>query len=235
MARLALGLIETKGLTGAIRATHAATRAGEIAIASAERCESGGITVKIEGEWDTVQAAVEAGARAADEAGELVSMHVIPRPDSAVSSILPYQRFLDRFRPTDSEQDKSKKTKAVPPPRAKTKKPESDRRPATPQVVVPPTPADPSPPIVPAPQPTEIRPVRSEPTLIPIQAPVAAGSTDSSGHEISWQQLEGMAVVKMRKYARALTGLSIQGREISKANKQQLLDAIKELRQSQPE
>lgn len=227
MARLALGLIETTGLTGAIRATHAATRAGEIAIASAERCDSGGVTVKIEGDWDTVQAAVEAGARAADEAGELVSMHVIPRPDSAVSSILPYQRFLDRFSPTGKEVSKAKPARPTAPARAKTRKPDSN-----PTSVIPTAAPQPTPPK--RPEVAQIKPAQTEPSPIAVAAapPVVTKPADISGTQVSIEQLEGMAVVKLRKYARALSGLSIQGREISKANKQQLLDAIKELRQS---
>ncbi len=226
MARLALGLIETTGLTGAIRATHAATRAGEIAIASAERCDSGGVTVKIEGDWDTVQAAVEAGARAADEAGELVSMHVIPRPDSAVSSILPYQRFLDRFSPTGKEVSKAKPARPTAPARAR-KKPEGNPKPVNPTAAPQSTPPN-------RPQVAEIKPVQTEPspTAVAAAPPVVTKPADISGTQVSFEQLEGMAVVKLRKYARALSGLSIQGREISKANKQKLLDAIKELRQS---
>ena len=89
MTRPALGLIETRGLSGAIQATHAATKAGDVVIASAERIEDDRITVKIEGDWAAVQAAVEAGARAAEAEGEMISMHGIPRTDKGGLAILP--------------------------------------------------------------------------------------------------------------------------------------------------
>jgi microcompartment protein CcmL/EutN len=215
MSRPALGLIETEGLTGAIQATHAATRAGEVVIASAERTDAGRITVKIEGDWGAVQAAVEAGARAADQAGELVSMHVIPRPDNAISSILPYRSFIDRYR---SEQVASKPPL---PPKPRLKKARAPKQ--TVATTVRPTPSKPAPaePVKPSVSP---RPLQSEPS-----ASMLAGS------KVEPEQLEAMSVVKLRKYARGMPNLPIQGRQISIANKQQLLKAIQNAGEKQPE
>jgi len=108
MPRSALGLIETSGIDGALRATHAASNSGQVVIVSAEQSTGGRMTVKIEGDWVAVQSAIEAGARAAFVAGELLSMHVIPRPDDGVTPILPYSRFVDRYRPEEQTEPKKK-------------------------------------------------------------------------------------------------------------------------------
>jgi ethanolamine utilization protein EutM len=80
----ALGLIETKGLVGLIEATDAMLKAANVT--QAGRVQVGGafITTLVRGDVGSVRAAVEAGAEAASRVGELVSAHVIPRPDEAV-------------------------------------------------------------------------------------------------------------------------------------------------------
>jgi len=211
MPRSALGLIETSGIDGALRATHAASDSGQVVIVSAEQSTDGRMTVKIEGEWVAVQSAIEAGARAAFVAGELVSMHVIPRPDDGVTPILPYSRFVDRYRP--EEQTKPKKTSvAKPPVRVK-----SVAR--VPRQVEAPVPA------AAARQPEPAPAVKPAPSEGPA-GPGAAAAPDQPTRA----ELEQMAVVKLRHYARAIPGLPIRGRQISKANKQQLLDALASVR-----
>ncbi len=80
----ALGLIETKGLVGVIEATDAMLKAANVTLGG--RISVGGafITTLVRGDVGSVRAAVEAGAEAASRVGELVSAHVIPRPDPAV-------------------------------------------------------------------------------------------------------------------------------------------------------
>ena len=211
MPRLALGLIETSGLDGAIRAMHAASDSGQVIIVSAEQGLGGRMTVKIEGGWNAVQSSVEAGARAAFQAGELVSMHVIPRPDQEVDSILPYSRFVDRFTPEDRPRSVQKIPRLEV--RARTVRPapsgtRSEK--VAPQVEVSSTPPDPVPP-------------KSAPQ-VQAQAPSPAAPT--------WEQLNQMAVVVLRRHARTIPELPIKGREISKANKLQLLEAIKSVRET---
>ena len=82
MAQEALGMIETRGLTAAIEAADAMTKAAEVALVGTEKIGSGLVTVM-------VKAAVEAGTSAASKLGELVATHVIPRPHSDVEKILP--------------------------------------------------------------------------------------------------------------------------------------------------
>jgi ethanolamine utilization protein EutM len=80
----ALGLIETKGLVGMIEATDAMLKAANVNLAGRVQVGGGFVTTLVRGDVGSVRAAVEAGAEAATRVGELVSAHVIPRPDAAV-------------------------------------------------------------------------------------------------------------------------------------------------------
>jgi ethanolamine utilization protein EutM len=80
----ALGLIETKGLVGVIEATDAMLKAASVTLAGRVQVGGGFVTTLVRGDVGSVRAAVEAGAEAASRVGELVSAHVIPRPDPAV-------------------------------------------------------------------------------------------------------------------------------------------------------
>ena len=80
----ALGLIETKGLVGVIEATDAMLKAANVTLAGKVSIGGSFITTMVRGDVGSVRAAVEAGAEAASRVGELVSAHVIPRPDPAV-------------------------------------------------------------------------------------------------------------------------------------------------------
>ena len=80
----ALGLIETKGLVGMIEATDAMLKAANVSIVGRIGIGAAYITTMVRGDVGSVRAAVEAGAESASRVGELVSAHVIPRPDEAV-------------------------------------------------------------------------------------------------------------------------------------------------------
>jgi ethanolamine utilization protein EutM len=80
----ALGLLETKGLVGVIEATDAMLKAANVTLAGRVQVGGGFVTTLVKGDVGSVRAAVEAGAEAASRVGELVSAHVIPRPDPAV-------------------------------------------------------------------------------------------------------------------------------------------------------
>lgn len=84
----ALGMIETKGLVGAIEAADAMTKSANVKLVGYEKIGSGLITVMVRGDVGAVKAAVDAGAVAADKVGEIVSQHVIPRPHSDIESLL---------------------------------------------------------------------------------------------------------------------------------------------------
>ena len=89
MSQIALGMIETRGLVGSIEAADAMVKAAKVALIGKERIGGGYVTVMVRGEVGAVKAATDAGAAAARRVGELVSVHVIPRPHSEVESILP--------------------------------------------------------------------------------------------------------------------------------------------------
>lgn len=89
MSRIALGLIETRGLVGSIEAADAMVKAAKVTLIGKETIGGGYVTVMVRGEVGAVKAATDAGATAAKRVGELVSVHVIPRPHSEVEQILP--------------------------------------------------------------------------------------------------------------------------------------------------
>ncbi|MGL6201442.1 MAG: BMC domain-containing protein [Lachnospiraceae bacterium] len=89
MAKLALGMIETRGLTAAIEASDAMIKSAEVTLIGTEKIGSGLVTVMVRGDVGAVNAAVEAGSAAASRLGELVATHVIPSPHTDVEKILP--------------------------------------------------------------------------------------------------------------------------------------------------
>lgn len=99
MSKHALGLIETNGLIGSIVAADAAAKAAAVVVSSAEVTDAAYLTLRIEGELSAVQAAVDAGAHAAQMAGELISITVIPRPDDGLAPILPNVRYNSKYNP----------------------------------------------------------------------------------------------------------------------------------------
>ncbi len=141
----ALGLVETRGLVGAIEAADAMVKAADVRLTAKEVTVGALVTVQVVGEVAAVKAAVEAGRRAAERVGEIVSVHVIPRPDEAVRTL----QHLDAG-----------------------------------------------------------------------QAPAPPSDNPSSS-------LQGLTVRELRALAREDPGFPLQGREIARATKQQLLDLLK--------
>lgn len=89
MSNEALGMVETKGLVGAVEAADAMVKAANVRLLGKEKVGSGLVTVMVRGDVGAVKASVEAGSSAAKRVGELVSVHVIASPHSDVESILP--------------------------------------------------------------------------------------------------------------------------------------------------
>ncbi|MFQ5676582.1 MAG: BMC domain-containing protein, partial [bacterium] len=89
----ALGLIETRGLIGAIEAADAMVKAAQVQLAGIERTDAALMTVKVVGETGAVQSSVDAGASAASQVGELISAHLIPRPEPGLM-----ESFIQRGR-----------------------------------------------------------------------------------------------------------------------------------------
>ncbi|MCX7626184.1 MAG: BMC domain-containing protein [Candidatus Sumerlaeaceae bacterium] len=82
--RDALGLIETRGYVGLIAATDAAAKAAEVRVVARQKADGGLVTIFLHGDVASVKAAVEAGSRAAQMIGELISAHVIARPAEGI-------------------------------------------------------------------------------------------------------------------------------------------------------
>ena len=205
MSGYALGLIETKGLVGAIEACDAAAKSAQVTIKSAEITDGGLVALKIEGDLAAVRAAVDSGARAAERIGELIAAHVIARPDEG----------LDMMRSPVSFMHKDGSDDSGPP--------------------LPPTDAPPPPPPRPAstgkaktaprPQAPKPKPAPAKPVAPPLPAPSAPPAPGPESTSLA--DLEKMSVVKLRQFARSLENLPIQGRQISMANKTQLIEALK--------
>ena len=89
MQQEALGMVETKGLVSAIEAADTMVKSANVTLVGYEKIGSGLVTVMVRGDVGAVKAATDAGSAAASKVGELVSVHVIPRPHIEVEKILP--------------------------------------------------------------------------------------------------------------------------------------------------
>ena len=89
MSLEALGMVETKGLIGAVEAADAMVKAANVVLVGKEYIGAGYVSVLVRGDVGAVKAATDSGAAAARRVGELVSVHVIPRPHAEVEKILP--------------------------------------------------------------------------------------------------------------------------------------------------
>ena len=94
--QIALGLIETKGLVGSIEAADAMVKAANVKLVGKELVGGGLVTVFVRGDVGAVKAATDAGAAAAQRIGELVSVHVIPRPHADLEEVFPIKMSADK-------------------------------------------------------------------------------------------------------------------------------------------
>ena len=91
MAADALGMVETKGLIGSIEAADAMVKTANVVLVSWQKVDAGLVTALVRGDVGSVKAATDAGAAAARRVGELVSVHVIPRPADGIEKVFPIQ------------------------------------------------------------------------------------------------------------------------------------------------
>ena len=85
----ALGMVETKGFVGAVEAADAMVKAAKVTLVGWEKIGSGYVTAMVRGDVAAVKAATDAGAAAARRVGELIAVHVIPRPHQSLEDVLP--------------------------------------------------------------------------------------------------------------------------------------------------
>lgn len=229
---LALGLIETKGLVAAIEASDAMVKTADVKLLGKERVGGGLVTVLVAGKVDAVKAATDAGAAAAQRVGELLSVHVIPRPDKELLQFYPMlesgytappQKPAPRrrkARPVNVNQevlfgDRPPATQAAQEQKAQeaeAKKPPAEKKPkAAPPAKKPTAKKKPSPP---------------------------AGKKKTGENERSDglpkdpmlpADFQDMNVHQLRKLARHTPGFPIQGREISKAKRGDLIKLFEKL------
>ena len=109
----ALGMIETKGFVGLVEACDAMVKAARVELVGYERIGGGYVTAIVRGDVAAVKAAVEAGARAAEKVGEMVSVHVIPRPSSNVDAVLPLGRMDTKTSSSSKNNSRSSEKNAT--------------------------------------------------------------------------------------------------------------------------
>ena len=186
MADYALGLIETRGLVGAIEAADAMVKAADVVLVGKERTDPAMITVKVVGDTAAVRSAVDAGAAAAQRVGQLVSAHVIPRPAEGIEQLI-YNRGAR------SQEEVESALKGETAPVAEEEVDESE--------VVP-------------------------------EEEYAMPEGLSSEEQKYFSKLDAMTVHELRRFARGVEGLSIYGREISRANKKRLIEELMKSKRS---
>lgn len=189
MLDYALGLIETRGLVSALEAADAMCKSAEVELISKERTGGGLICIKIKGDVAAVKAAVDAGAAAAQRIGDLVSVHVIPRPDEGTEILITSSKKIAK-----QKEEEPKKIAAKPIKR--TVKPPNEKI-------------------------TAISKVESTEKLPESNNLISDELSDDE--DIYERQLSEMTVHQLRHYARTVSGLSIFGRQISRANRDELI------------
>lgn len=219
MSRQALGMIETRGLVASIEAADAMLKAANVTLIGKEKVQGGLITIMVAGETAAVKSAVDAGAAAAQRVGELISTHVIPRPDDQVGSILP------------GIGEKELKSKFLPDVQLARKQTRIRRRKISSEEI-----------------PAEVKPeteIKEEPASEASYSTIerlkreALGKTvliekdkkkkPSATTRFSMAELEVLNVHQLRRFARSVDEFPIKGREISRANRSELLDFFKAL------
>lgn len=181
MSDYALGLVETKGLIGAIEAADAMVKTSNVILIGKERTDPAMITVKVVGDTAAVRSAVEAGAAAAQRVSQLISKHVIPRPAEGLKELI----FAKSSR-TEQEVERLL----------------SGGGEAAEEEVV-----------------EEEEPTAQEELFTP-------PSNMNAEEQKYFEKLNAMTVHELRSFSRKVEGLSIHGREISRANKSELLEEL---------
>ncbi|MBI3578576.1 MAG: BMC domain-containing protein [Ignavibacteriales bacterium] len=185
----ALGLVETKGLIGAIEAADAMVKTANVVLVGKERTDPAMITVKIVGDTAAVRSAVEAGAAAAQKVGQLISKHIIPRPAEGMEELL----YAKSSRSREETEKLLGKKPSLAPKEEIAEEEEPSEESAT-------------------------------------EEPYAMPEGLSPKEQEYFKELDGLTVHQLRTLARSAEGLTIYGREISRANKKQLIEELMRVR-----
>jgi len=214
MLDYALGLIETRGLVGAIEAADAMTKAARVELIGKERVDGGLIVIKVKGDVASVKAAVDAGAAAAQRVGELISSHVIPRPDADVEILIyppPSQtreKSIQQKAPQIAVEQKQPKPEIAKPVKKRGRPPKAAQPESLEKVV----------------QEEQAKP--QAPEVEQATIPEAFRTPGSEDEQTFIQELSQLSVHALRRYARGVPGLPILGRQISRANREELIKTL---------
>jgi len=214
MADRALGMIETRGLIASIEAADAMVKAANVQLIGKEKVQGGLVTILVVGETAAVKSAVDAGAAAAQRVGELVSTHIIPRPDEQIDEMIKGVTTIER-KPRKQEEEiipQKKPERVVKQREIKAKESYEEVRP--------------------------VQRTTSSSTIdrlkkeafgksITLEKTDKTSSTDK--FDFTMAELEVMNVHQLRRFARDIESFPIKGREISRANRGELLDFFKAL------
>ena len=211
MADRALGMVETRGLVASIEAADAMVKAANVQLLGKERADAGLITILVVGETAAVKSAVDAGAVAAQRVGDLVSTHIIPRPDDQINDFI-LKKSPVKQKPTELKPILDKKPE---------KRIKLDR--ISKEEIL-----------------EEAEPEfksSSSSTIDRLKEEALGSSTiekskkpkPKSKLNYSMAELEVMNVHQLRRFARDIEEFPIKGREISRANRGELLDYLKAL------
>ena len=196
----ALGFIETRGLTASVEALDAMVKTADVSVVCKVHVGGGLVTVVVSGDVASVKAALDAGAIAANSMGELLSIHVIPRPHEDLANILPLKADIKTSveiikNPVEKPRSSKNLIKDEDPSMGSEVKVKKGKK-------------------------TE----KSEKVLTPKDL---NRIFKKEGIKKAMEEVEKLTVVELRKFARTFKDLSIAGREISKANKVLLLEEIR--------
>ena len=229
----ALGLVETRGLVAAIEAADAMVKAANVTLVGKETTNPALITIKIVGETAAVRSAVDAGSVAAKRVGVLVSTHIIPQPDDQMTTLFPEIKDEPQRKPRRVEKEVPEKkeevvvpvVKAVPSEEVKKEKKEETRKEEVKKEEVK---EESKPPVAVS---DTISRLRKE-ALGTEEKPekkekVKQKASHSKKTKIKMEEVELLNVHQLRRFARGVEGFPIQGREISRANRKELLDHFK--------
>lgn len=210
MADRALGMVETRGLIASIEAADAMVKAANVQLLGKERADAGLITILISGETAAVKSAVDAGAAAAQRVGELVSTHIIPRPDDQIGIIVSINSYAETIRsePKPTPEIKSGRRKRQIQIEKKTEETEPISKPSSSST---------------------IERLKEEALGITLAIEKPGKTKTKSESKFSMAELEVMNVHQLRRFARDFESFPIKGREISRANRGELLDYFKAL------
>jgi microcompartment protein CcmL/EutN len=213
----ALGLVETRGLVASIEAADAMLKASNVTLISKEKITAGLVTIAVVGDVAAVKSSVDAGAAAAKRVGELVSVHIIPKPDDQIAEILPLEKEETPTKPSPPKMIKvvEKKKEVV---EEKAEEPEEilEEEEKIEEEKI-------------SPGATEtIKRLRRE--ALGKEEKPEKPEKESTVTKVDMTELEKLNVHQLRHLARNTEKFPIKGREISRSNRRQLLDHFQSIK-----